>query len=1075
MTTTVAPHPLLVAAVSALTAVDSDHAFEQNGIGWNATDSHHGHALAMIDPSEWGEKELSWAYKATRKYANQLRGAGIDWEDIPPVRRVEDDGEWHRERKERLSREERQRNREIDEEIRIFEQYAAWQRERDSQRQREERDRIAQAQGRQLLETTPGTILVKYPFSYETKDLVKATIPGIRFFADKKEWRTPLTALTAPALHTLHTKHGFAYGPGVGAKVDAMRGQAAELAVASKAEASDFRVEGLLREPYPFQRAGIAYAVRVRRGFIADAPGLGKGHPIGTKVLTTYGGWRNIEDLQIGDYAVGSDGKPTAITGIFPRGVLPIYRVILSDGAVTVCDGDHLWPVWTHTQQHRGQPYQVMSTAEIMATDIPNRRYRIPMVAPVEYDPGEALPIHPYLLGYLLANGSLTNDRVRVCVPDSETVGRLSSLLPEGMHLRYMSRYDYDISWDHPCNTTNPVKQTLTDLDLMGHGSPEKWIPWDFLHATVADRRFLLAGILDGDGHAAKDGHIEFTSSSERFANDVQELVESLGGIARINVGTSSYVNPAGVRVECLLRYRMSVRLPEGEKPFWLSRKAERYGTGPAKYRPTRIIRSIEPVGTAEVICISVAAQDQLYVTERHVVTHNTIQAIATIHHLKAYPCVVVCPANVKYNWDREIKMTIPGARVEVLGGMKPLAEYPPADFYVLNYNIAHVHLPVLKATRNPASWVGDEGHYLVNDKAQRTKAVHAFVQGLDTRYILGGTAIVNRPIELLSQLEILGRVADVAKSNWDYRQYFCNAYKDDWDRWHFDGASNTVELNNRLRASCYVRREKSDVLKELPAKIRTVIDTEIDNRAEYNRAEADFIAYLRAEAASDETFNASIAHLSREERAEARRRHAEGEVQKAKSAEHLVRLNTLKQIVGRGKLKAIVEWVEDFLASGQKLVVFAWHRNTVLSLCKALEQAHGGKVPHIMGGDDSKVRQQTVDTFQDDPRCRLLVCNIIAAGEGITLTAASDVLFTELGWNPGKMEQSEDRCHRIGQKDSVTAWYMLGRETIEIDTYQLIENKRAVTSAVNAGIEIDDQERSTVNELIKRLKKKGK
>jgi hypothetical protein len=178
--------------------------------------------------------------------------------------------------------------------------------------------------------------------------------------------------------------------------------------------------------------------------------------------------------------------------------------------------------------------------------------------------------------------------------------------------------------------------------------------------------------------------------------------------------------------------------------------------------------------------------------------------------------------------------------------------------------------------------------------------------------------------------------------------------------------------------------------------------------------------------------------------------------------AEQLVRISHLKQLAARGKIKAIKDWMDDFLDSEESLVVFAWHKEIVGDIAK---QFHCGS---ITGDTPLAVRDQLVQSFQARDS-HLLACNIQAGGLGLTLTAASNVLFAELGWNPAQMDQAGDRCHRIGQTDSVTEWWFVGRNTIEVDIQQLIEKKRTVVDAATDGIE-STEDTSVMNELIGRL-----
>lgn len=419
----------------------------------------------------------------------------------------------------------------------------------------------------------------------------------------------------------------------------------------------------------------------------------------------------------------------------------------------------------------------------------------------------------------------------------------------------------------------------------------------------------------------------------------------------------------------------------------------------------------------------------------------KTIEALATIQALNAYPALVVCPASLKLNWEREAQKWLPGRSVKVLNGGKD-QDYA-ADIVVLNYDILKKHSEGLKDI-GFKSIILDESHYLKNYQAARTKACKELVKGIDVRLCLTGTPVLNRPQELLSQLGILGKLEDLG-GFWPFAKRYCGAYRGRFG-WDMSRSAHLDELNEKLRASCFLRRKKEDVLKELPAKRRAEVPVALSNQAEYNRAERETITWLGEQAAQDEAFLTSIAHLSEEDQKAAKHARADSAVVKAAKAEQLVRIEALKQVSARGKLKAIEEWVESFLETGEKLVLFAHHKEIVESLAEKFG------ADSITGSTPVKDRQAAVDRFQEDPESRLLVANIQAGGVGITLTAASNVVFAELAWTPAAHEQAEDRLHRIGQQDSVTAWYFLGRGTIDEEIAALIEKKRAVVDAATEG-----------------------
>lgn len=428
----------------------------------------------------------------------------------------------------------------------------------------------------------------------------------------------------------------------------------------------------------------------------------------------------------------------------------------------------------------------------------------------------------------------------------------------------------------------------------------------------------------------------------------------------------------------------------------------------------------------------------------------KTVQALATVQATDAFPALVVCPASLKLNWKREAEKWLPGKSVAVLNGKDCDLG---ADIVVVNYDILHKHAAPLKA-RGFAAIILDESHYTKNHKAKRTKLCRELAKDIPIRLLLSGTPLVNRPQELISQLGILGKLEDFG-GFWNFASRYCEAHKDRFG-WDFSGAAHLDELNQKLRATCYVRRTKEEVLKELPAKQRAVLPVSLSNRGEYEKAERELIRYVGEAAENDER---RISEAVEEWTEKHGREPGAGELRRIRSgvrntaeasaerAEQLVRIETLKSTAARGKLEEAFRWIEDFLESGEKLVVFGWHKEIV----DALSQRFGA--PKITGDVTAQARQAAVDAFQEDAETRLLVCNIRAGGVGLTLTAASNVAFIELGWTPAEHDQAEDRTHRIGQTDSVTAWYLLASDTIDEEIHALIEAKRGVVDAATEGI----------------------
>lgn len=410
----------------------------------------------------------------------------------------------------------------------------------------------------------------------------------------------------------------------------------------------------------------------------------------------------------------------------------------------------------------------------------------------------------------------------------------------------------------------------------------------------------------------------------------------------------------------------------------------------------------------------------------------KTIQAIAWLQlHPEKRPAIIVCPASLKLNWAKEIRDTLSiGDRVQILQGTKP---YPiTGSIIIINYDILNSWVETLQAI-NPQVLIIDEMHYVKNSSAIRTKATKKLAKGIPHIIALTGTPIVNRPVEGFNIFQILDK--NLFPNFWAYVHRYCGARHNGFG-WDFSGATNKEELNQILTSTIMIRRRKADVLKDLPEKLYSFVPMDLANGTEYRIAEEEFIEYLRG--------------VKGKEAAE-----------KAKKAEHLVKIEALKQLAVKGKMKQAINWIKDFIEDGSKLVVFAVHKEVIDQLMKEFKDI----AVKIDGSTPVSERHKAVEAFQSDPNIKLFIGNIQAAGVGITLTAASAVAFLELPWTPGELQQAEDRCHRIGQKNAVNIYYLLAENSVEYKLAKLLDKKKEVLSAVIDGKPVE--EKSLITELI--------
>ncbi|HEX8846901.1 MAG TPA: PhoH family protein [Pyrinomonadaceae bacterium] len=365
----------------------------------------------------------------------------------------------------------------------------------------------------------------------------------------------------------------------------------------------------------------------------------GRAHPLHSKILTPTG-WREMGSLEVGDFVVGSDGKQTEVTGVFPQGKKLVYRVTMTDGASALACAEHLWAVRTASDKRRDKPLRVLQTQEMMGNlrSFHQYRYELPLLsAPVEWKFRQT-PLDPYSLGLLLGDGCLTGKTSPgFTTSDAELVSSLKyGLADMNLSFRRKSSIDYVITnpaagrgWT---GIRNPLTQALRELQLSGTYSSTKFVPEDYLYNSAEVRLAVLQGLLDTDGGpVTQEGQtcrIQYVTTSQRLRDDVLLLVRSLGGVAYWRRRKAEGRKP-GFANGRAVPYRndafvMDIRLPRGLEPFRLERKARIYhkqGGG----RPMRFIKSIEPVGVQETQCISVTAPDSLYVTDDFILTHNTL------------------------------------------------------------------------------------------------------------------------------------------------------------------------------------------------------------------------------------------------------------------------------------------------------------------------------------------------------------------------------------------------------------------------------------------------------------------
>lgn len=426
----------------------------------------------------------------------------------------------------------------------------------------------------------------------------------------------------------------------------------------------------------------------------------------------------------------------------------------------------------------------------------------------------------------------------------------------------------------------------------------------------------------------------------------------------------------------------------------------------------------------------------------------KTGQTIATLELMDAFPALVITPASVKYNWKKEWEKWNPTRTVGVVGRKKKFNENVwQNDVIIINYDILGergLDKPTAKfkelLKKRWASCVMDEIHFLKSEKALRTKMAKKIVKTVPHVWGLTGTLTQNKPADLIQPFTIIRRFEDIFGSTKEFKYRYCNAKMTVFGM-DCSGFSNLEELHELLRMGGYIRRNKRDVLDELPPMVEQTIDVPISNTREYRKAENNLLEYL-------EKIDIN-------------------KVNSAVNAPHLVMIQTLKQLSIEGKLPFITTYIKEWLEAneGEQLLVFGVHRMPLQQLAEYF------KAPLIQGGVSADKKQQIVNEFSNGGH-HLLFANIQSAGTGTDglQDNCSNLVYIELPDKSTELEQANARLERMGQRNSINITYLLSPDTIDADIKEMVADKGMITGLVNKG--------GNENELLTKkflLKKNGK
>ncbi len=398
-------------------------------------------------------------------------------------------------------------------------------------------------------------------------------------------------------------------------------------------------------------------------------------------------------------------------------------------------------------------------------------------------------------------------------------------------------------------------------------------------------------------------------------------------------------------------------------------------------------------------------------------------------------PYLVICPASVKRNWQREIAAARPGSEVSIVGpGAVPEPGY--TGWAVINYDILGKHIDALLEH----SWAGivfDEAHYLKNHKSQRSRLGRQLVEAAGPDpivHLLTGTPLTNRPRDLFPLLQLARH--PMARSFLSFAKRYCAAEHNGYG-WVTDGASNLDELRQQLHG-LMLRRIKDDVL-DLPPKVRTWLPVDVPEGTAKRESRKVLELLIESKGAQQDRRGGS------------------------NKIKLLAAITVARRKIALAKIKHTIDLVQDAVEQDEKVLVFSCFSDPV----HAIQKHFGDAALTLTGETPAAERQGIADAFQNDERVRVLVANIIAGGVGLNLTAARQVVFNDLDWVPANHWQAEDRAYRIGQTRTVNVSYVVAAGTIDDFVARTLETKATLVDVVVEGAFATADVLSSLEELV--------
>lgn len=853
---------------------------------------------------------------------------------------------------------------------------------------------------------------------------------------------------------------------------------------------------------FPWQIEGFNKLVRnesINAGLVVWDTGP---QPLSAGVLTPSG-YLPMGNLRVGERIIGSDGRPHAVTGVYPQGEQEVFRLTFKDGSEARSTGNHLWGFYDHVGN-----YSVRRLDEFVAAGLYHARgdakWFVDRVNPVEFDPQELL-IDPYLLGVLLGDGSLTGSSPQLYTHEGEIVPLVENVLEAGMRVSQYGSKHFALVARQPGRYRNTLKYALKDLGLWGHTARTKFVPDEYIYNTVDNRLALLQGLLDTDGNAELQS-ARFFSISRQLAYDVLTLVRSLGGRAKLSYRDPRQNEIKGKTYNCQEGWIVSLSLPTSMEYFRLDRKI-------LKRRPPvglNALRSVISIGMQPVQCISVDASDGRYVTENYVLTHNTgktgfIASALKWHQGHGHPydlAFVVVKKNNKIDTQRKLKALSDSDSFVIEGTPKKRDKV----YAEVSEALEDHHKPVVITNYEGFRQDDEMFKWFMEDRdclafwdemptrlSNRTTQVYETVQkclwrtfqprtGLPTprpkwlrQWELSATPIENSPEGLFNCVRLMDPLllGSVTQFDADY-VINRNPVSHKPERWgRLDKLEGKIEFMTH-RASL----ADPEIAKLFPEIVEDplIIDWDSRDRAVYDMLASNAVKILEEESESEE-FNVlaliqvmqmicdapSMIAKSAENHKEFQKVLLEVEdkdemPRMVKGSEIAVRLvETLKRLPTddrHTKFETLKEILTEKHPDDKALIYMTWASYGFEPVCRKLDE---WGVTYVSYTGTDKQRQSAKDQFRTDPGIQVFLSSD-KGSDSIDLPEAAVGVNYNLPWTWTRKRQRQGRNNRVDSQLDTTWWYdLIMANSVEERKQEIIAQKKGYHTTIFDGKAADD------------------